>query len=339
MTKKGLSFIPLNREAKNVELATNFSYILKENDILRQKNEHLRGKHDGKSRRFGIFKDNIIRLLYSQFEYHGMTREERAMVEYCFLNEGSCVAVKENGIVSFGNVEIESVLYSFYGTPLQVACRGATDKKIINVKEPNFVIGYDTLAILNTTLLVAPIITYVDNLAKELDNSYSALRVAVESNKASLIFSAKNKKEGAILRQVMDGISENSPHIVIENDDNFQPENILIKSSSTNIIEQFHSNFVNTWSSVLDLIGFENSPQNKKERLVVAEAIANMNISNHIANDRLKAREIWLKEINEKFGTNYSVTFSVKHEKDLNEKEVETEVETEVEEEVEKDDI
>lgn len=64
------------------------------------------------------------------------------------------------------------------------------------------------------------------------------------------------------------------------------------------------------YNEVLTLLGFDNTPITKKERLITDEAHANDMQINFFRQDRLKCRQEAAEEINKKFGTNISVEWT-----------------------------
>ena len=77
--------------------------------------------------------------------------------------------------------------------------------------------------------------------------------------------------------------------------------------TSAENVKTFYDNYVNTWGSLLDMLGAPNSAPNKHERLLTNELEMNQSLARYISGDRLKARRDFISEVNEKFGTNYRV--------------------------------
>jgi hypothetical protein len=151
-----------------------------------------------------------------------------------------------------------------------------------------------------------PITVWVNKLALELDDAYSAWKVASESRKAGLVFQCADKNTATTLKKVLTSVSENDPFIVVEGNINDSVQTIFAPNN-TDTIAQFHMNFMNVWGSVMDLLGLENNSQNKRERLVVTEAEMNRSLSRYLAADRLRARKDFAEEMNRKFNTNIRV--------------------------------
>ena len=62
-----------------------------------------------------------------------------------------------------------------------------------------------------------------------------------------------------------------------------------------------------TWSEALNFIGVDNNATEKKERLVVGEAVGNLGAVKAERYARLKPRQEAVEKVNEMFGTNISV--------------------------------
>ena len=300
--KKG---IPLQPADKTAEYA-GFQYTIQEREP-----EH--------SKHYKYFRESLMRLVYSNFKWYGMNEHESEMIEYLLINEGRCCAVKSEFSleeqspdgVFFGRpgTDVPNLRYDFYGRQTQCSCTGFSDAIYRALDPEHFVIGFDTSATIKNQTMIAPISTYIDELAADLDNAYSMWRVAAETRKAGMVFNVPDEKSRNLLQRVLYKRSANNPWIVITGNGNAfeemtQPQ---FAPNNTDALADYHDNFLNIWSSVLDLLGLENSPNSKQERLVVAEALSNKNTSRYLAADRLKARKRFCDEMNEKFGTNYDV--------------------------------
>lgn len=271
------------------------------------------------SKHYRYFQESLRRLVYSQFKWYGLSDAESQMLEYLLINEGRACAIKTEfnletrtpDGVFFGRpgTDVDGLLYDFYGNPTRISCTGFNDSVFRAYDPDHFVIGFDTSAHIRSQSMITPISTYIDELASDLDNAYSAWRVAAETRKSGMVFNVVDPKSKSLLQSVLQRLTANDPWVIISgNNTAFEQMTVpQFAPNNTQALADYHDNFMNTWKLVLDLLGLENSQDDKKERLVVAEAVANKNLSRYLAGDRLKARQTFCDEINEKFGTDYQV--------------------------------
>ena len=192
---------------------------------------------------------------------------------------------------------------------MTATCSGYNGKVYKAKTQDDFEICFDSMAYHFNNLEIRPLIIWVDKLAMELADSFSAWKVAVETRKCGMAFSVDNELESKILKDVLKNITENDPFIVVNGKSNAmgnKPE-IYYSAGQSGVMADFHTNFMNAWGSVLDLLGLENSSNNKKERMIVDESQLNRSIARYISADRLQARKNFCENFNKKFNKNIDV--------------------------------
>lgn len=309
MGRKRLGFIPVQPTQMDAEFAGK-QYQMMTNDSCTPSDD----RH--KSTMYKIFRNTIYRLVYSNFAWYGPEPEQVDTIEDRLIKDGRVVAVKTDfdldkqtgdniyiGLMG-SHPSIDTV--DFYGYPLACSCTGRNGKQIVIDNTDNFVPGYDTMAYTRTHPYIMPIITYIDYLAAELTDAYEAWKVATDTNKTGLVITTQNQKTAQTVMKLLQAISANKPWTVLSSDINEQME-VLFRPSARGTLEEFYTNYINVWGHVLDLLGLDNSPQNKKERLIVDEVMMNRSLSRYIGADRLRARKMFCEQVNEKFGTSWSV--------------------------------
>lgn len=317
--KKGLPFIPVQMPDMDAEFAGK-QYII----------EAARNNHCKHSKLYPLFRESIRRLLYANFEWTGdITPVEASAIEYKLIETGRIIAIKSTydpvrkipGGVYYGifgtptepptrlydnrsNTTAE-LTYDFYGQPSYASCSGLNGV-VFTADANNFVLGYDTMAKNVISPMTTPLISYIDILAENLDNAYSAWRVAVETNKLGMVFDAPDETSARLLKQVLENISENKPFVVTRGNMSTRNE-IAYRPGAQTAVGAFYQNFLNAWSLVLDLLGIENESAQKRERMVVEEAVRNNSLSKSIGYDRLHARQVFAEEVRKKLGKNIQV--------------------------------
>lgn len=269
------------------------------------------------SHKFFIFRDILKKLIFSNYIWYGVNEDEARAIEWALITEGRVIALKSQ--FSLDDQTPEGVFYGryisnpfidtqdFYGNPIAAGVLGLNGKELYASKQDDFVIGYPTSAIERYFQLTHPIITYIDILARELDDAYSAWKVAVETRKCGMVFNCKDKRTKNFLERILSDVSENKPYIILTGQDFEESTEVLFNNGANSQIVDFHQNFMNVVSFVMDMLGIENSPQNKKERLVVSEAEMSRSLSRYLGADGLKARRAFAEECNKKLGTNLRV--------------------------------
>lgn len=259
---------------------------------------------------YKIIRGTIIKLIFSNFGWEGLKRIESNFLERLLIMNGRALGVKSTldvvngtpGGFYVGYFNTENTKYDFYGQPLETVCAGLNGMNLRAVY-PNFSICYDTTAHINTGVIVPPIFTLVDKLAGFVYDSYSAWRVAMHTSKAATIFNANDAKEANMIKRVLQKVSENDPYIVLQNGHaaNLNPIDISFRNN-TDHVKTFYDNYINSWGTVLDMLGFQNAAPNKHERLIVGEMQLNTSMATYVAADRLKAREDFAEEVRERMG-------------------------------------
>lgn len=289
----------------------------------------------GRTPRQKLFEESIRKLLYSNFVIDGLDINHSRLITRLSINEGVYCAVRAHGEIFYGRAGSyvdnlnNDTLVDFYGMPTSLTCTGYNGQLIEATTPNDFVIGFDNCAVDRRAILTRPLQTYINYLAYELDDAFQAWKVAAETRKLGMIFQCTGKKEKEILQQALSKVAENNPFIVTTT--NLQ-EGSSVFYNTTNVsgLSEFHSYFMNTWGSVLDLIGIDNNSQNKKQRTNIPEIEMNRSLSKYIAAGRLRALNEFCDEHNEKFGTNIKArNYLAELMEETNEQEVNENVESE----------
>lgn len=260
-----------------------------------------------------LFEETILKLLYSNFVIDGIEIYESRLINKLAITEGQYCAVRKYGSIFYGrsggtadNVQQGSTnvnpYVDFYGMPTSITCTGYNGEVIEANSPKDFVLGFDNCAVNRRAILTRPLITYVKQLAFELDDAFQAWKVAAETRKLGMIFECNNAQSKKVLQQALSKITENDPFIITTNQIK-ETTSVFYNTTNMSGLSEFHSYFMNVWGSVLDLIGIDNNSQNKRERLNVPELEMNRSLSKYVAAGRLRALNEFCDEHNEKFGT------------------------------------
>lgn len=269
-----------------------------------------------KSRKYNIFRDTLLKMVYTNYIWYGLEEKESSAIENALINDGRVIAVKSD--FNMSEMTPDGVFYGryvshptvtdvdFYGWPIAAGVMGLNGKNINVVGQDKFVVGFSSSAHNRIYCMTHPIYTYIERLAMEMDDAYSAWKVAVETRKCGMVFQVPTKRTANFLQKILSDISDNNPHIVITGELEGETQ-VVLNNVGGDQITQFHDNFMNCVSFAMDMLGIENSPSNKKERLVVSEAEMSRSLSRYIGADGLKARRAFADECNKKLGSNIRV--------------------------------
>lgn len=263
---------------------------------------------------YQLFYDTLRKLVFSNFKWYGLTNSEAQVIEYNLIMTKRVGAVKTKFDAStktpdgvfygpYGIDTSKEVIYDFYGNPNALSVTGVNG----NIFTSNeYAIGYDSMDFYINQPMGRPVFSYLRQLAFELNDSWQMWKTAAETRKNGVIIQCSDERVKRNIEKVLNAKSENSPYIVLTGDISNQTE-VLFRNSVGSDISEYYMHYMNTWGSVLDLLGLENNSQNKRERLVVTEAEMNRSLSRYLGADRLKARKQFAEDISELTGRKITV--------------------------------
>lgn len=319
--RKGLPFIPLQMPDMDAAFAGKQFQI---------EAAHNRTCEDSKM--YPIFRDTIYRLIFANFKWEGdITPVEAAMIERQLITTGRIVAVRSTlnvngkqpegvyyGYLGMGEGNITNPIdinkptefqetFDFYGQSSMVSCSGLNGTMFTAYNENNYVIGYDTTAVNIISPMITSPISYLDILAHEIDKAYRAWRIAVETNKLGMVFSTPDRAVAQMLQRILQGLSDDKPYVVMQGNLTASIETIF-RNNNLQGVSVYYQNLLNAWSLVMDVLGIENESAQKRERMVVEEAVRNNSLAKCTGYDRLRARQIFAEQVSKKLGKNIRVS-------------------------------
>lgn len=260
------------------------------------------------------FETALIRILFSNFRYEGLTPAESNMIERNLIMTGRICAVRSNMSLTeqtedgvfFGRIsQSDNTLYDFYGYPKSIICVGLNGTEI-RASGEDFVLGFDTVALERTQAIIPPIWSLINTFAKRLYNSYSAWMVAMETGKAATVYNTPNERMSRVVKKILEKITANNPYIVLSGENELSNITYEFRGNSDHL-KVYYDNYVNTWGAFLELLGQPNAAPNKHERMITGELEMNQSIYKAICNDRLTARQNFCDQVREKLGRDIRV--------------------------------
>lgn len=152
-----------------------------------------------------------------------------------------------------------------------------------------------------------PMVNYIIQAAKRLSDLMNACDVAIQSLKLPFIIQC-DEVEANSVRQILNDRSSNLEAIVTSKSIAMDSFKIWDTHARPEVLKAFWEQYQQIKADVLEKFGIDaNANPDKRERLVVAEATANQDVTNRNAQKRLEMRERFCDQVNELFGLNVSV--------------------------------
>lgn len=183
-----------------------------------------------------------------------------------------------------------------YGDPLGYRVHGINYQRHLNA---------DDCVIIRNNLLALPTEPFIMHYVNKITEAERTMDVNIKACKTPVIF-ACDDKDVLTFKRIFQQVDGNVPAIFADRGLNLDS----IQTFLTGV--QFMGNELMDYkrsveSDLLTFIGQNNTPVDKKERLITDEAQANDELIASFADLQLVARQKACEEINEKFGLNVSV--------------------------------
>ena len=188
-----------------------------------------------------------------------------------------------------GNVNV-------YGDPLSYRAHGFNYQRLLDAED---------CVIIRNNLLALPTEPFVLHYVNKITEAERTMDVNIKACKTPVVF-ACDDKDVLTFKRIFQQVDGNTPAIFADRGLNLDS----ITSFQTGI--KFMGNELMDYkraveSDLLTFIGQNNTPVDKKERLITDEAEANNQLIASFAELQMQAREKACEEINEKFGLEISV--------------------------------
>lgn len=163
----------------------------------------------------------------------------------------------------------------------------------------------DDCVIIRNNLLALPTEAFIMHYVNKITESERTMDVNIKACKTPVVF-ACDDKDVLTFKRIFQQVDGNVPAIFADkglNLDSIQAFLTGVKFMGNELMDYKRS----VESDLLTFLGQDNTPVDKKERLITDEANANDQLISSFADLQLEARKKACKEINEKFGLNISV--------------------------------
>lgn len=183
-----------------------------------------------------------------------------------------------------------------YGDPLSYRAHGFNYQRVMDA---------DECVIIRNNLLALPTEPFVLHYVNKLTEAERTMDVNVKSCKTPIIF-ACDDKDVLTFKRIFQQVDGNVPAIFADrglNLDSITAFQTGVKFMGNELMDYKRS----VESDLLTFLGQNNTPVDKKERLITDEAEANNQLIESFAELQMEARQKACEEINAMFGLNVSV--------------------------------
>ena len=240
-------------------------------------------------------------LAVTRFEWSNLPDTVDArFLERALVNEGECIFFWEEDV---GFLALPCTGYGkrdVYGRPTNYHCWGYNGfTRIVSADN-----GVRILNNLSHTSII-PLIEKYSRLLSEIDEMF---QVNINTNKKPFIVQCTEEQKRSFLR-LFNEITANEPFVIADSNLDqaqfFKVIDVPAEWLGESIIT-IYNKLVNRY---LTLLGYENTNNDKKERMITGEISSNYGEVEAMRNSSLVARQNACNQINERYGLNVSVRF------------------------------
>lgn len=246
---------------------------------------------------FKTLYDKTKLVCVNEYEYEGLPEGIHSRhIERLLFSKGFCCFFKAPGM-SFMCLECEpDGRQNVYGDPLGYRAHGVRYQHHVDAEE---------CVIIRNNILGLPTEPFVLHYVNKLTEAERTMDVNIKACKTPVIF-ACDDKDVLTFKRLFQQVDGNVPAIFADKGLNLDSINAFltgVKFMGNELMDYKRS----VESDLLTFLGQNNTPVDKKERLITDEAEANNQLIGSFADLQLRAREEAVKEINELFGLTITV--------------------------------
>lgn len=252
-----------------------------------------------------LLNDLTFRTLYNRFKLVAINEHEWSglppgiqprHVESWLFDHGRCCFFRDPDM-SYMALECSEEGYTkAYGDPLYWRVHGYDYQRRIRAKD---------CVIIRNNILMEPTKPFVMHYVNKLTEAERTMDVNVKACKTPVIF-ACDDKDLLTFKNMFQQVDGNVPALFVDRGlslDSITAYQTGVKFMGNELMDYKRS----VESDLLTFLGQNNSPVDKKERLITDEATANNQLIESFADLQLEARKEACKQINKLFGLNVSV--------------------------------
>lgn len=248
-----------------------------------------------------LYMQQLYEMAISRIEFIGI-EEESINVRYMiktFLERGSIIVFRDEDLGLLA-LPFTGSGFDIYGEILDRNAIGLQGYHNDNLNKENSVIGYNTLSRTNFTL---PVLSFYTDKICECVRQYDVNMGLL--NQSPIIFCDQDSLETA--KQFNKQNQNHEAVIYAQENKGFEPKYVQpdIKDNTASILERKSY----WWKESLNFLGIENNTDIKKERMISGEVESSLGDTIAARFSTLESLQTFCKQVNDMFGTNWSVRF------------------------------
>ena len=252
-----------------------------------------------------LLNDLTFRCLFDKFKLVCMNMHEwgnlpdgieERHIERWLFSRGFCAFFKDPQMAHMVLECDTGSNVNVYGDPLGYRAHGYNYQRYLQA---------DECVLIRNNALALPTETFILHYVNKLTEAERTMDVNVKACKTPVIFTCDDK-DVLTFKRIFQQVDGNVPAIFADRGLNLESINAFltgVKFMGNELMDYKRS----VESDLLTFIGQNNTPVDKKERLITDEAEANDDLIQSFADLQLQAREKACKEINDMFGLNVTV--------------------------------
>ena len=248
-----------------------------------------------------VFSHQLYEMALSRIEFIGVEEkyvDVRLMVK-TLLERGSILVFKDE-VMGLTALPYTGDKFDIFGNLTRRTAVGLQGYNKSDLTQENSVIGYSNLS--RTNYVLQTLSFYVDKMS-ECSRQYDVNNSLI--NQSPIIFCDQDSLESA--KQFNKQNQNHEAVIYAQENKGFEPKYLQPDIKDTRMDSCENIKF--WWKEALNFLGIENNTEIKKERMISGEVESSLGDTIAARFSSLESLQTFCKQVNDMFGTNWSVRF------------------------------